>query len=408
MIRPEAAPAIPRLRRARAVPVAVPTGLEARAGLTARAAVVARVAFVARSSFVARSAFVAWAALIAFAGLVAWAAPAAGQVGAQITGQTTARFATPGSERPATGVEADYPRRPVTLVIPYAQGGPTDKVARPLVRELARQLGQDVRLRYEGGEGATRGPRKLLAEGGDEGHVLLLHNIGMASAPTLYRRLGFDPRRDFVPVGLVADAPMMILGRRDLPPRDATELWTYIQRHESTLAVAYGGPGGAGQLCGLMLEAALKVRLIWVPYTGTGPALDDLQRGRADLLCDQTTHALKAIESGSARAYALTADRRLSLLADLPTTAETGQGGVRIVVWHALYAVAGTPTPVIQRLSAALQAAVEAPSFVAAMAQVGVVPATASQATPAALAGQLEREIARWRPMIVRAGQYAD
>ena len=306
--------------------------------------------------------------------------------------------------------EADpvYPRRPLTLVIPYAEGGPTDKVARPLVRELSRLLGSDVRLRYEGGEGATRGPRKLLAEGGDDGHVLLLHNIGMASAPTFYRRLGFDPRRDFVPVGLVADAPMMILGRRDLPPRDAGELWTYIQRHESTLAVAYGGPGGAGQLCGLMLEAALKVRLIWVPYTGTGPALADLQRGRADLLCDQTTHAMKVVDSGSARAYALTADRRLPLLADLPTTAEAGQGAIRIVVWHALYAVAGTPTPVIQRLSSALQAAVESPAFIAAMAQAGVAPATASQATPAALATQLDREINRWRPLIVKAGQYAD
>ena len=303
---------------------------------------------------------------------------------------------------------ADFPSRPVTLVIPYAQGGPTDQVARPLARELSRVLGREVRLRYAGGEGGTLGPRKLLAEGGDDGHALLLHNIGMASAPTLYRRLGFDPQRDFEPVGLVADAPMMILGRRDLPPRDARELWTYIRRNEATLAVAYGGPGGAGQLCGLMLEAALGVRLIWVPYTGTGPALADLRRGRADLLCDQTTHALKALEAAQARAYALTAERRLALLPDLPVSAEAGIGSVRIVVWHALYAVAGTPAPVIRRLSAALQAAVESPAFVAAMSQVGVVPAQAAQATPAALRTHLDREIARWRPLIVRTGQYAD
>ena len=326
----------------------------------------------------------------------------------QAAAQLVARMPSPSVERLRPAADPVYPRRSLTLVIPYAEGGPTDKVARPLVRELRRLLGSEVRLRYEGGEGATRGPRKLLAEGGDEGHVLLLHNIGMASAPTFYRRLGFDPRRDFVPVGLVADAPMMILGRRDLPPRDAGELWTYIQRHEATLAVAYGGPGGAGQLCGLMLEAALKVRLIWVPYTGTGPALADLQRGRADLLCDQTTHAMKVLDSGGARAYALTADRRLPLLADLPTTAEAGQGAIRIVVWHALYAVAGTPAPVIQRLSGALQAAVESPAFIAAMAQAGVAPATATQATPAALAAQLDREITRWRPLIVKAGQYAD
>lgn len=333
---------------------------------------------------------------------------AAGSLASPAAAQSMARAPSGPAERPGSRAEAAYPKRPLTVLIPYAEGGPTDKVARPLVRELSRQLGQDVRLRFEGGEGGTRGPRKLLADGGDDGHVVLLHNIGMASAPTFYRRLGFDPRRDFVPIGLVADAPMMILGRRDLPPRDASELWTYIQRNEATLAVAYGGPGGAGQLCGLMLESALRVRLLWVPYTGTGPALADLQQGRADLLCDQTTHAMPALERGDARAYALTADRRLALLADLPTTTEAGQGGIRIVVWHALYAVAGTPAPVIQRLSTALQAAVESPAFIAAMARVGVMPATAAQATPLALAGQLEREINRWRPMIVRAGQFAD
>ncbi len=312
------------------------------------------------------------------------------------------------AELPAVRQDIGFPSRPITLLIPYARGGPTDLVAQPLARELARALGQEVSLRYEGGEGGTRGPRQLLAEGGDQGHVLLLHNIGMASAPTLYRRLGFDPRRDFAPIGLIADAPMLILGRRDLPPRDAAELWPWIRRNESTLAVAYGGPGGAGQLCGLMLEAALGVRLIWVPYTGTGPALADLQRGRADLLCDQTTHAMKALHSGGARAYALTAERRLPLLADLPTSAEAGVDSVRIVVWHALYAVAGTPEPALQTLSAALQAAVASPTFIAAMSQVGVVPARSQQATPQALGEHLAREIARWRPLIQRTGQYAD
>lgn len=312
------------------------------------------------------------------------------------------------SAEAAEASPATYPARPITLLIPYAQGGPTDKVARPLARELGRVLGQEVRLRYEGGEGATRGPRQLLAEGGDQGHVLLLHNIGMASAPTLYRRLGFDPLRDFAPVGRIADAPMLILGRRDLPPRDARELWPWIQRNQSTLAVAYGGPGGAGQLCGLMLEAALGVRLIWVPYTGTGPALADLRRGRADLLCDQTTHAMAVLQADEARAYAVTAERRLALLPDQPTSAEAGIAPVRIVVWHALYAVNGTPPAVVQKLSAALQEAVTAPSFVAAMSQVGVVPSSAAEATPAALRSHLEREIARWRPLIVRTGQYAD
>lgn len=304
--------------------------------------------------------------------------------------------------------QSGYPVRPITIVVPYAEGGPTDKVARPIAAEMSRQLGQPVLLKFQGGEGATRAPRELVREGGDGGYTLLLHNIGMASAPTLYRQLRFDPQKDYEPIGLIADAPMLILGKRDLPPPDARQLWPYIRQNEATLAVAYGGPGGAGHLCGLMLEAALNVRLIWIPYTGTGPALNDLQRGRADLLCDQTTHATKALEAGVIKAYALTAERRLEILPQVPTATEAGVGTVKIVVWHGLYAVRGTPPEVIDKLSHALQQAVASPAFVAAMSQVGVIAATAQQATPSQLRAHLAKEIARWRPLIVRTGQYAD
>lgn len=300
------------------------------------------------------------------------------------------------------------PGRPVTIVVPFAEGGPTDQIARPLARELERQLDQPVRLRYEVGQGATRAPRQILAEGGDDGHTLLLHHIGMASAPSLYRRLGFDPRRDFEPLGLVADAPMMVLGRVDLPPRDAVELKTYVRRNEATLTVGYAGPGSASQLCGMLLESVLGVQLIWVPYTGTAPALADLRQGRTDLLCDQTTHAMKAVEAGAVKAYALTAERRLALAPELPTAAETALGAIQIVVWHGLYAARGTPPATRDRLARALQAAVASPTFIAAMSRAGAVPASFNQAGPAALASLLEREIARWRPLIVRAGHYAD
>jgi tripartite-type tricarboxylate transporter receptor subunit TctC len=302
----------------------------------------------------------------------------------------------------------DYPVRPITVVIPYAEGGPTDKVARPLVREMARVLGVEIRLAYRGGEGGTKGPTELLREGGDGGYRLLLHNIGMASAPSLYRQLRFDPLGDFEPIGLVGEAPMMLLGRRGLGLEQGGGLGSFVRSGASSLVMAYGGPGGAGQLCGLMLEAALRVRLMWVPYTGTGPALDDLQRGRVDLLCDQTTHALRALESGNARAYALTTRDRLALLPDVPTTAEIGLASVQISVWHGLYAVRGTPPAVITRLGGALAQAVTAPGYLAAMAQAGVRPSSVDQATPQALRTHLTQGIARWRPLIVRAGQYAD
>lgn len=308
----------------------------------------------------------------------------------------------------ATAFAEPFPAGPITVVIPYAEGGPTDKVARPLVREMARILGAEIRLAYRGGEGGTKGPTELLREGGEGGHRLLLHNIGMASAPTLYRQLRFDPTQDFEPLGLVGEAPMLLLGRKGLGLAEGADLPAFIRSRSASLVVAYGGPGGAGQLCGLMIEAALKVRLMWVPYTGTGPALNDLQRGRADLLCDQTTHALKAIESGNAKAYLLTSPSRLALLPDIPTAAEIGLGTVQIGVWHGLYAVRGTPIEALQRLSAALAQAVVSPGYVAAMKQAGVVPAPPEDATPQALRSHLAREIARWRPLIVRAGQYAD
>ncbi|MGE3607770.1 MAG: tripartite tricarboxylate transporter substrate-binding protein [Lautropia sp.] len=309
----------------------------------------------------------------------------------------------------ATGTaHAQYPDRPITIIVPYAQGGPTDMVARPIVKEMSRVLGQPVELEFKGGQGATLAPRELMREGGDGGYKLLLHNIGMASAPTLYRQLGFDPTRDYLPVGLIADAPMMLLARKDFPVAEPAGFLPYIKRNERSLAVAYGGPGGAGALCGLMLEAALRVKLLWIPYTGTKPAIDDLARGRADLLCDQTTNAAKPLGAGAIKAYALTSGKRLEAMPDIPTTAELGAPGVEIAVWHALYAVRGTAPEVVDRLSAALQQAVASPEFVASMKSVGVIPATQAQATPAALRRHLASEIARWRPLIQATGQYAD
>lgn len=310
----------------------------------------------------------------------------------------------------AIASEPDHPRaeQSITIVVPYAEGGPTDKVARPAAEQLGKIMGRPVQLVFQGGDGATKAPRDLLASAPRDGSVLLLHNIGMASAPTLYRRLGFDPQKDFVPIGLVADSPMLILGKKSLPPTTGADLWPYIKANEATLTVAYGGPGGAGQLCGLMLEAALNVRLLWIPYTGTGPAMADLQQGRADLLCDQATNAAAAVDSGTIKAYALTANQRLQRLPAVPTAASTGISGVKIVVWHALYAPRGTSEEAVIAITKGLQGVVQSEEFVKAMSQVGAVPATAHQATPAALRAHLRRETAKWKRYIIKAGQFAD
>lgn len=303
---------------------------------------------------------------------------------------------------------AQFPTRAITIVIPYAEAGPTAKLAHALVPELSRRLGQPVDLVFRGGDGATKGTAEVFASGGDGGYTLLLHNIGMASAATFYKRLPYDPIRDFLPIARLGDAPMLLLARADLPVQPGRELWSFIKRNQSSLTVAYGGPGGAGQLCGLILERALNVKLFWVPFQGTGPALADLVRGRSDLLCDQTTHTLAAVDAGQVRALVLADDRRLALRPDLPTATEAGMPELQISVWHGLFAVKGTPPEVVATLAAAVQSAVTSPEYIAKMRAVGVVPATEGEATPEALRVLLADDVVRWRPLIVATGQYAD
>ena len=230
----------------------------------------------------------------------------------------------------------------------------------------------------------------------------------MATAPSLFRQLGYDPVRDFEPVGLVADAPMVLLTSPRLPVSGGRELVAYLRAHQASLAVAYAGVGAASHLCGLMLGALLKVDLISVPYPGTGPALAHLEQGGADLLCDQTTATLKSIREGRVRAHAVTLPQRLEVLPELPTTTEQGLPGLQLSIWHGLYAPAGTPQAAVARLSRALQRAVASPGFLIAMSQVGVLAVPPEQATPAALRARLVAQIAAWRPLIQRSGQFAD
>jgi tripartite-type tricarboxylate transporter receptor subunit TctC len=311
------------------------------------------------------------------------------------------------AERPVAGGEPPLPERPLTIVVPYAAGGPTDTVARKLAFELARVLDQAVEVRNLPGNGGTRAPAQMAAGAGD-GQELLLHHIGMATAPSLFRQLGYDPVRDFEPVGLVADAPMVLLTSPRLPVSGGRELVAYLRAHQASLAVAYAGVGAASHLCGLMLGALLKVDLISVPYPGTGPALAHLEQGGADLLCDQTTATLKSIREGRVRAHAVTLPQRLEVLPELPTTTEQGLPGLQLSIWHGLYAPAGTPQAAVARLSRALQRAVASPGFLIAMSQAGVLAVPPEQATPAALRARLVAQIAAWRPLIQRSGQFAD
>jgi len=315
--------------------------------------------------------------------------------------------AVPAADASPAGDGGPRTQRPLTLVVPFAAKGPTDTVARALADALGEQLGRQVVVENLPGAGGTAGAAAV-AGAAPDGSTLLLHHVGMATAPVLYRSLPYDSRRDFEPIGRIVDVPMTLVARPGWPAPDAAAAVRYIRRHQGSLVLAYAGLGAASHLCSLLLSMSLEIDLIQVPYRGTAPALQDLQAGQADLMCDQTTNTGVAIRNGSVVALAVTSARRLARMPGLPTMAEAGVQGLELSIWHGLFAPAGTPSAIVLRLSRALQSALEAPGFVRAMSDMQVAIAGRSQATPAALAALLAGEIARWTPILRKAGQYAD
>lgn len=296
---------------------------------------------------------------------------------------------------------------PITIVVPFAAAGPTDAVARALAPGLSAALAEPVTVRNHAGAGGTAGA-DAVARAPADGRTLLLHHVGMATAPVLYRQLPYEPQRDFVPLGRVVDVAMTLVARADFPGRTGAEALRTIRRGQADLLVAYAGLGAASHLCGLLLADALGVDLIQIPYRGTGPAMVDLIDGKVDLLCDQTTTTTKPLQEGRIKGLAITSPSRVAGLPDLPTVAELGLPGLQLTIWHGLYAPAGTPAPVVDRLARALQATLRDPRFVAEMARIdGVLPG-AGEASPDALRRLLATETRRWTPVLRRTGQFAD
>ncbi|MFO1068735.1 MAG: tripartite tricarboxylate transporter substrate-binding protein [Geminicoccaceae bacterium] len=301
----------------------------------------------------------------------------------------------------------DYPSRPITMIVPFAAGGPTDTVARLIAEPMTQALGQQVVVENVGGAGGTLGAARV-AKADPDGYTILLHHIGQATSATLYRKLPYDTLTAFAPIGLVTDVPMTIVGRADLPPANVTELLAYIKENGDKITLANAGIGAASHLCGMMLMAALDTPMTTVPYKGTGPAMTDLLGGQVDLLCDQTTNTTGHLQSGKIKGYAVTTKTPVPALPDLPTLDSSGVPGFEVAVWHGLYAPAGTPQQDIDKLAAALQGALKDPKVIERFAALGTEPVGADSATPAALDAHLKAEIARWKPVIEAAGVYAD
>ncbi len=297
----------------------------------------------------------------------------------------------------------DYPTQPVTIVVPFAAGGPTDTVTRLVAAAMSDELGQQVVVQNVGGAGGTLGAGQVAAAAND-GYTLLLHHIGMSTAPALYASLPFDPMTDFAPIGLVTEVPMTVVARRDFEPANLTDLIAYIQENGENITYANAGIGAASQLCGLLIMDALDTKMTEVPYQGTGPAMTDLLGGQIDMMCDQTTNTTSQIQAGEIKAYAVTTPERIAVLPDLPTLAEGGLDNFNLSIWHGLYAPAGTDQAIIDRLTAALQAALANETVGNSFAELGTYPVPADQATPAALAQTLEGQIGLWKEVISAAG----
>jgi tripartite-type tricarboxylate transporter receptor subunit TctC len=300
-----------------------------------------------------------------------------------------------------------YPDRQITLVVPFAAGGPTDTVGRLIAERMSADLGQQIIVENVGGAGGTLGAGNV-ASAEPDGYTILLHHIGMATSATLYRNLAYNPLEAFEYIGLVTEVPMTVVARKDLEPADFASFVTYVKENADTITMANAGIGAASHLCGMLFMQALEAPIVTVPYKGTGPAMTELIGGQIDIMCDQTTNTTEQIKGGTIKAYAVTTPARLDIFPDLPTVGEAGFPGLEVSVWHGIYAPKGTPAEAVERLSAALQTALGDPGIAAKLAELGSTPSPASDATPAALKAKLESEIARWKPVIEAAGVYAD
>ena len=300
-----------------------------------------------------------------------------------------------------------YPNKPISLIVPFAAGGPTDVLARTLGVAMAKSLGQTVVIENRLGAGGTVASN-VVAKAVPDGYTLFIHHNGMATAPTLYRKLPFDALTDFTYISLVADVPMTLLGSKKFPPNTMPEFIKYAKENGDKINLANAGLGAVSQLCGTLLQQALGVGFTAIPYSGTGPAMTALLGGQLDVLCDQTTQTLPQIKGNTVKLYGVTSAERLSYLPDAPTLRESGLKDFEIVVWHGIYGPKGMAPEVVAKVNKAVQDALKDPTVIQKAGDLGAVIVPEVKQTPAALQAWLKAEIDKWAPLLKAANQYAD
>lgn len=306
----------------------------------------------------------------------------------------------------SAGAQA-YPARPITLVMPYAPGGPGDTITRVFAAAMQKTLGQQVVVDNPAGASGTIGTAKV-ARAAPDGYTLLMIHVSHATNLAMYKGLPYHPVDDFEPIGSATNGPMVIVARNDFPAKDLEEFIAYLRANGPRVSLAHAGVGSASHLCGLMMMSALNVKLNEIPYKGTGPALNDLMGGQVDVLCDQTSGTVPTVKAGRIKAFAAAGKARLPSLSAVPAIAEAGVQGLDINISFGLYAPKGTPRPVLEQLTAALQKVVADPEVRARLEGMGISAVSPEQATPAWLRAHLKEEIDTLGGLLVKAGVKAN
>ena len=308
---------------------------------------------------------------------------------------------------PSLSTAQSFPTKPIALVVPFAAGGPTDVVARMISGPMGKSLGTTVVVENTVGAGGTIASSRV-AKANPDGYTVLIHHMGMATAPALYRKLPLDPLTSFEYIGQALDVPMTMLARKDFPADNLQQLIAHVKANKDKVTLANAGLGAVSHLCGMMFMSAIGTDLTTVPYKGTGPAMTDLLGGQVDLLCDQTTQTVPMIRDGRVKIYGVTSTTRLGALPNVPTLDEQGLKGFEVKVWHGVYAPKGTPRDVTEKLTRALREALTDAAVVKRMSELSSDIPPVDKISPEGLRTHLQAEIAKWGPVIKKAGVFAD
>lgn len=297
-----------------------------------------------------------------------------------------------------------WPNKPISLVLPYAVGGGADLMARSLAESMRKTLGQPVNVINVAGAGSVLGSRQV-ANATPDGYTLLMNHMGLATAPALYKNLQFDPIKSFAHIGLYAEIPMLIVAGKNFPANNAKELVEYVRKNTDKVTMASSGMGSGTHLCAMLFEKAIGAKVTMIQYKGSAPAYIDIQSGRVDLMCDSTGGSVAQVKGGGVKAFVVTGNKRIESLPNVPYAAEAGLKDLGLMtVWYGLFAPAGTPRPIVERLSVAMQAAVRDPVVAKLMDNWDATLYEPKYATPLAMQDKMSTQVEMWTRLIQNAG----